>query len=126
MSLDLDNISNYSEYNYQQLVNLNGKGTAINTALGDINTSIGGSNTALGDMAPPFPVSLPTASRLDASVASDVSTASDLLAAINDYLHSDSMLFDRPSDTTYNPLLRDIKDALDSVFPSLCRHYICA
>ena len=33
MSLDLDNISNYSEYSYQQLSNLNSKGSAINTAL---------------------------------------------------------------------------------------------
>lgn len=114
MSLDLDNISNFSEYNYQQLVNLNGKGTAINTALGDINTSIGGSNTALSGISSTLSGIASNGVPFDASVASDVSTASDLLGAINDYLHSDSMLFNRPSDTTYNPLLRDIKDALDS------------
>lgn len=90
MSLDLDNISNYSEYNYQQLSNLNSKGSAINTALGDLN------NTLVG-------------------AAGDLSTSSDLLGAINDYLHSDSLLSVASGDTTYNPLLRDIRDALDSM-----------
>lgn len=90
ISLDLDNISNYSEYNYQQLSNLNSKGSAINSALVDLNTTLVGA-------------------------AGDLSTSADLLGAINDYLHSDSLLSVVSGDTTYNPLLRDIKDALDSM-----------
>lgn len=90
MSLDLDNISNYSEYNYQQLSNLNSKGSAINSALVDLN------NTLVG-------------------AAGDLSTSADLLGSINDYLRSDSLLSRPPGDTVYNPLLRDIKDALDSL-----------
>ena len=88
MSLDLDNISNYSEYNYQQLSNLNSKGSAINSALVDLNTTLVGA-------------------------AGDLSTSSDLLGAINDYLHSSLSVVS--GDTTYNPLLRDIKGALDSM-----------
>lgn len=82
INLDLDNISNYSEFNYQQLSNINSK---------------------LSGGVPLRP-----------SLDSAISFTPHLLDDINKYLHSDTALFNRP-DTTYNPLLRDIKSGLDSV-----------
>lgn len=54
--------------------------------------------------------SLPIAQRTSESADSTAS----ILREISNYLHSDSMLQDG-HDTTYNPLLRDIKNAIDSV-----------
>ena len=54
--------------------------------------------------------SLPIARRTSQSADS----AASILREISNYLHSDSMLQDG-HDTTYNPLLRDIKGAIDSI-----------
>lgn len=88
MSLDLDNISNYSEFSYNELSEVN------STLSGIANNGI------------PF----------DTAVAADVSAASDFLGSINSYLRSDSLLSGvSRGDTVYNPLLRDIRAALDSL-----------
>ena len=48
-------------------------------------------------------------------IASASSRSADALEQINEYLHSDSLLSKLPVDTVYNPLLRDIKGAIDSI-----------
>ena len=88
-NFSLNNIDNYTTYNYNELNSVNSKLSTSNTLLSE-------------------------GFSLVSETGQDISAARDLLDEINRYLHSDSMLSPRPSDTTYNPLLRDIKDALDS------------
>ncbi len=92
-NLDLDNISNYSVHNYNELHNISGGVTSLSSTLSGLAS--GGFN-------------------LVPSTQDDISDSRQLLDEINQYLHSDSLLSPRPSDTTYNPLLRDIKGAIDS------------
>ena len=91
--IDLDNISEYSTYNYNELHRINTATNSMNSTLSDLSQN---------------------GFSLVSETSQDISVARDLLDEINRYLRSDSLLSPRPSDTTYNPLLRDIKDALDS------------
>ena len=92
-NFDLDNISNYSVHNYNELSKISSNTSSLNSTLSGLAS--GGFN-------------------LVQSTEEDISNSRRLLDEINQYLHSDSMLSPRPSDTTYNPLLRDIKGAIDS------------
>ena len=91
--IDLDNISDYSTYNYNELHGINTATNSINSTLSDLSQN---------------------GFSLVSETSQDISAARVLLDEINRYLRSDSLLSPRPSDTTYNPLLRDIKGALDS------------
>lgn len=84
--IDLDAISQYSGFSYTELQKQTSKLNAI-------------ASDGL-----PYPT----------DVKQDISDSRDLLDNINNFLRSDSLLTPR-SDTSYNPLLRDIKGAIDSI-----------
>lgn len=128
ISLDLDNISKYSEFGYERLgavasgvssvgstvssINsgvseTSGNVEIIKNSMAGISSDVSGINNALTSFQERgFP--------LASSTASHISDSKDLLGEINSYLRSDS-LYNPRSDTVYNPLLRDIKTAIDSV-----------
>lgn len=91
-----DIISNYEQYNYEQ----NSK-TAFNAE--KINTALKGWQD--------------NGFSLVSETADDISESHRLLDEINRYLKSDSLFArtENPLDTTYSPLLRDIKRSLDSL-----------
>lgn len=91
--IDLDNISEYSTYNYNELHRISTASNSINSTLSDLSQN---------------------GFSLVSETAQDISAARDLLDEINRYLRSDSLLKNMPLDTTYNPLLRDIRDGIDS------------
>lgn len=93
ISLDLDNISNYTEYIYNTESSIGSGVSGINSKLSSFQEN---------------------GFSLVSETAQDISNSRALLAEINAYLHSDS-LRDWGGDTTYNPLLRDIKGAIDSI-----------
>lgn len=93
ISFDVDNISNYTEYIYNQE-------SAISSGVSGINSKL----TSLQD----------NGFSLVSETAQDISNSRQLLDEINSYLRSDS-LYSRNPDTVYNPLLRDIKGAIDSI-----------
>lgn len=93
ISFDVDNISNYTEYIYNQE-------SAISSGVSGINNKL----TSFQE----------NGFSLVSETAQDISNSRQLLDEINSYLRSDS-LYSREPDTVYNPLLRDIKGAIDSI-----------
>lgn len=106
--LDLDNISSYNEYIYNSVDGVEGALKTGNSSLSTIASATTDFNNSLSTLQE-------NGFNLVSSTANDISQSHELLDEINRYLRSDSLYTALPLDTVYNPLLRDIKGAIDSI-----------